>query len=146
LNISIKSARPIDATPTEPMVATVVAGSKAGQMRPQEAKMNQQGVENARRSAAAKLHPSNIHTSTFVQSLIAYLVGDVWTEPHIAELVCLRNGDLLARENGCTAFLRILCTRRALVRAVLALSHMVELTPRERTYLLQRIPYPTRAK
>lgn len=108
--------------------------------------MNQQGVEIARRSAAAKLHPSNIHMSTFVQSLIAYLVGEVWTEPHIAELVCLRNGDLLARENGCTGFLRILCTRRALVCAVLTLSQMLGLTPRERTYVLQRIPSSTRAK
>ncbi len=127
-------------------MATVVAGSKAGQMRPQEAKMNQQGVEIARRSAAAKLHPSNIHTSTFVQSLIAYLVGEAWTEPHIAELVCLGNGDLLAREDGQTGFLRILCTRRALVRAVLALSHMLEVTPRERSYLLQRIPSPKKAR
>lgn len=105
--------------------------------------MNQQGVETARRSAAAKLHPSNIHTSTFVRSLIAYLVGEIWTELHIAELVCLPNGDLLAREHGDTGFLRILCTHRALVRAVVALSHSLELTPKERSYLLQRIP-PTR--
>ena len=121
-------------------MAAVVAGGIAGQMRPKEAKMNQQGIEIARRSAAAKLHPSNIHTSTFVRSLIAYLVEEIWTDPHIAELVCLRNGDLLAREHGESVFLRTLCTRRALVRAVITLSANLELSPRERSYLLQRIP------
>lgn len=108
--------------------------------------MNQQGIETARRSTAAKLHPSNIHTSTFVRSLMAYLVGEVWTEPYIAELVCLPNGDLLARENGDTSFLRVLCTRRALVRAVLALAQTLELSSKERSFLLQRIPSPTKRR
>lgn len=108
--------------------------------------MNQQSIEIARRSAAAKLHPSNIHTSTFVRSLIGYLVGEIWTQPHIAELVCLRNGELLAREEGYTGFLRILCTRRNFVCAVLALAHTLELSPRERSYLLQRIPLPEKTR
>lgn len=108
--------------------------------------MNQQSLEITRRSTAAKLHPSNIHTSTFVRSLIAYLVGEIWTEPYIEELICLPRGELLARETDGGSYLRVLCTRQLLVRAVLALSYALDLTPKERSYILQRIPSTRRAR
>lgn len=104
--------------------------------------MNCEGAENARLRAAAKLHPSEIHTSTFLRSILGYLVYEVWTEPHITKLVCQTNGELLARESDSDGFLKILCTRKSLVRAILALSQLQGLSPRERSYLLERIPAP----
>jgi hypothetical protein len=104
--------------------------------------MNCEGAENARLRAAAKLHPSEIHTSTFLRSILGYLVYEVWTEPHITKLICQRDGELLACESDNDGFLKVLCTRQSLVRAILTLSHLRELSPRERSYLLERIPAP----
>ncbi len=122
------------------MMATVVAGSEAGQMRPKEAKMINQNVEWTRRSVARKLNPQTISTSTLVRSLLGYLLNEHWTEPHIIDLRCAEDGMLLAYESQSDGYLRLLCGRDDLIGAILVLAHLVELTPRERTYLLAGVP------
>ncbi len=104
--------------------------------------MNQKSLETTRRSVAAKINPSVLLASTFVYSLFGYLVGEAWTDPHLLELVCDRDGNLYAREGNIPFFGRLLCTRSALIELVLDIAEQVNLSPRERTYLLERIPTP----
>jgi len=106
--------------------------------------VNQQSLETTRRSAAAKLHPEVLTTTTFVRSILGYLVGEIWTEPYLSGLACDADGYLYVREDGNPFFGRVLCTRLALIQTILQLTHAVELSPRERTYLLQKIPPPIR--
>jgi hypothetical protein len=121
----------------------VVAGKHAAQMRRLGGKhMNREGAENARLRAAAKLHPSEIHTSTFLRSILGYLVHEVWTDPRIYELICHRNGELLARESDSEGFMKVLCTADRWSSQFLVLAHLRGLSPREHRYLLVRIPTP----
>jgi hypothetical protein len=106
--------------------------------------MNQQSLETTRRNAAAKLHPAVLTTTTFVRSILGYLVGETWTDPYLTALACDADGYLYAQEDGNPFFGRVLCTRLAVIETILQLTHAVELSPRERTYLLQRIPPPIR--
>lgn len=102
--------------------------------------MINQNVERTRRSVAHKLGPNVIRTSTVVRSLIGYLVNERWTEPHIIDLQCADDGMLLAYESDADTYLRLVCNRDELVRALLSLSHLLNLTPAERNYLLSRVP------
>ena len=104
------------------------------------AKMINQNVERTRRSAARRLAPNTIKTSTVVRSLLAYLVNERWTEPYIVDLRCAEDGMLMAYESDSNAYLRLLCGRDELVRAVLTLAHLANLTPSERSYLLAGLP------
>lgn len=99
-------------------------------------KMINQNVEQTRRNVARKLGPEMLTTSTFVRSLLGYLLKEHWTEPHIIDLHCNEEGMLLAYESTLDGYLRLLCSRDELVRAVLVLAHMANLTPGERGYLL----------
>lgn len=45
-----------------------------------------QNIEMARRGAAKKLGPEAINTSSFVRSLLGYLVDEKWTIPYIVHL------------------------------------------------------------
>ena len=109
-------------------------------------KMTNQNLETTRRSAARKLHPSVIGTSTFVRSLLGCLLGEVWTDPPILDLRCGSDGMLLAYEPDSTTHLRVLCSRNELIRAVLYLAYSVDLTAAERTYLLLRVPPRSRKR
>lgn len=102
--------------------------------------MSQQNLETARRNAAAKLHPSALTTSTFIRSILGYLVDEVWTDPLVTGLAFDPDGDLYVQENGNPFYGRVLCTRSVLISAVLQLSQAAGLSPRERTYLLQKLP------
>ena len=108
--------------------------------------MINQNVERMRRSVAHRLGPGVIRTSTVVRSLIAYLVNERWTEPHIVDLRCADDGMLLAYESDANTYLRLLCNRDELIRAVLTLAHLVDLTPAERNYLLSGVPSQHSAK
>jgi hypothetical protein len=112
----------------------------------QEAKMNKENIEITRRSVARKLDPDAFNTSTFVRSLLGYLVNERWTQPYIVDLRCSNDGMLMAYESESGTYLRLLCRRRDLIRAVLALADMVNLTPRERSYLLAGVPSPHRSQ
>jgi hypothetical protein len=102
--------------------------------------MINQNIEKTRRSAAHKLAPNEIRTSTVVRSLLGYLVNERWTEPYIVDLRCAEDGMLIAYESDSDTYLRLLCSRDELVRAVLTLAHLVNLTPSERSYLLAGLP------
>ena len=102
--------------------------------------MINQNIEGTRRSVARKLNPQMISTSTLVRSLLGYLLNERWTEPHIIDLRCAEDGMLLAYESNSHGYLRLLCSRDQLIHAILVLAHLVELTPRERTYLLAGVP------
>ena len=102
--------------------------------------MINQNIERTRRSAAHKLASNAIRTTTVVRSLLAYLVNERWTEPYIVDLRCAEDGMLMAYESDSDAYLRLLCRRDELVRAVLTLAHLVNLTPSERSYLLAGLP------
>lgn len=102
--------------------------------------MINQNFERVRRSVAHKLGPDVIRTSTVVRSLIAYLVNERWTKPHIVDLRCADDGMLLAYESDADTYLRLVCNRDELIRAVLTLSYLVDLTPAERNYLLSGVP------
>ena len=102
--------------------------------------MINQNIERTRRSAANKLAPPAIKTSTVVRSLLAYLVNERWTEPYIVDLRCAEDGMLMACESDSNAYLRLLCSRDELIRAVLTLAQRVNLTPSERSYLLAGVP------
>ena len=104
------------------------------------AKMINQKIDKTRRSAAQKLAPNTIRTSTVVRSLLAYLVNERWTEPYIIDLRCAEDGMLMAYESDSNAYLRLLCSRDELVRAVLTLAQLVNLTTSERNYLLAGLP------
>jgi hypothetical protein len=106
----------------------------------QEAKMTNQNIERTRRSVARKLNPQTISTSTPVRSLLGYLLDERWTEPHIIDLRCAEDGMLLAYESDSHGYLRLLCSRDDLIRAILILAHLVNLMPWERTYLLAGVP------
>ena len=102
--------------------------------------MINQNIERTRRSVARKLDPEIISTSTLVRSLLGYLVEERWTEPHIIDLRCAEDGMLLAYESQSHGYLRLLCSRDELIRAILILAHLVNLAPGERTYLLAGVP------
>jgi hypothetical protein len=102
--------------------------------------MINQNIERTRRNAARKLDPHVISTSTLVRSLLGYLVNERWTEPHIIDLRCTEDGMLMAYESQLDGYLRLLCNREELIRAVLVLAHLVNLTPGERSYLLAGVP------
>ena len=104
------------------------------------AKMINQNIEKTRRNVAHKLAPNAIRTSTVVRSLLGYLVNERWTEPYIVHLRCAEDGMLMAYESDSNAYLRLLCSRDELVRALLTLAHLVKLTPSERSYLLAGLP------
>ena len=74
-------------------------------------KMINQNVEQTRRSIARKLGPELLTTSTFVRSLLGYLLKEHWTEPHIIDLHCNEEGMLLAYESHLDGYLRLLCSR-----------------------------------
>jgi hypothetical protein len=80
-----------------------------------------------------------------VRSLLGYLLEEAWTFPKILYLACQRDGMLLAWKSDSNSYLRLLCSRKDLISAILVLSDMVSLTPRERTYLLSRVPQPFNA-
>ena len=110
-------------------------------MRPRKAKiMTNDNVERARRSAARKLNPDAVSTSTTVRALIAHLLQQRWTYPYILALACAPDGTLFAWESESDGFRRLLCSRRDVIRAVLQLAHIVDLTPRERAVLLSEVP------
>ena len=102
--------------------------------------MTNENLEATRRRVALKLHPETIHTTTFVRSLLAYLLEEEWTEPHIVDLRCDRKGMLTAWESDSNGYLRLLCGRDDLIRGLLILADLVPLTPGERSYLLSRVP------
>lgn len=104
-----------------------------------------QNVEMARRSAARKLAPETINTSSFVRALLGYLLDERWTYPHIVHLGCHPDGTLLALESDSGTHLRLLCRRKDLIAAILILTDLVELTPGERTYLLSKVPEPAKS-
>ena len=108
--------------------------------------MTNQNLETTRRSAARKLHPSTITTSTFVSSLLAYLLCEKWTDPYIIDLRCGIGDALVAYESNSNTHLRVLCSRDELIKAVLHLACSQHLTPAERTYLLLRVPPRSRNK
>jgi hypothetical protein len=103
-------------------------------------------LEITRRSAARKLHPDRIGTSTFVRSLLGYLVSERWTYPHFTDLRCAEDGMLCANESESEGYARLLCSRNDLVRAILVIAVIADLTPSERSYLLARIPEGASAK
>jgi hypothetical protein len=110
-------------------------------MRPREAKiMTNENVERARRSAARKLDPDVVSTSTIVRALIAHLLHERWTYPYILALACAPDGTLFAWESESDGYRRLLCKRRDVIRAILQLAELVDLTPRERTVLLSEVP------
>lgn len=100
--------------------------------------MTNENAERARRSVARKLDP--ISTSTFVRSLIAYLVGERWTYPYIESLGCAPDGFLYAQESETDGYRRLICRRADLIRTILHLALMAELTPGERSLLLSEVP------
>jgi hypothetical protein len=100
-------------------------------------------AERTRRSVVCKLHPRSFRTTTVVRSLLAYLVSERWTDPYLLDLQCGEDGMLLGFESDSSDYLRLLCRRDDLVRAVLVLTHLAALRPSERTYLLNRVPSPT---
>lgn len=102
--------------------------------------MINQNIERTRRSVTRKLHPRAISTSTVVRSLLGYLLNERWTEPHIIDLRCAEDGMLLAYESLSHGYLRLLCSRDELIRAILVLAQLVELTPSERSFLLAGVP------
>ena len=104
--------------------------------------MINQNIERTRRNLARKLNPQTISTSTLVRSLLGYLLDEHWTEPHIIDLCCAEDGMLLAYESDSHGYLRLLCSRDDLIRAILILADLVNLMPRERTYLLAGVPLP----
>ena len=105
-------------------------------------KMINPSAEKTRRSAMRKLHPHNFTTTTVVRSLLAYLVDERWTDPYFIDVKCGEDGVLRAFESCLDDYLRLLISREELVRAVLVLTERARLTPRERSYLLGRIPLP----
>jgi hypothetical protein len=105
-----------------------------------EAKMQNENIERARRSVARKLSPDAISTSTVVQSLLAYLVGERWTYPYILSLACSPDGALCAWESESDGYRRLICKRSDLIKAILQLASMTDLTPRERALLLSEVP------
>ena len=111
----------------------------------QEAKLKKsEKTELARRSAARKLAPEAITTSTFVRSLLGYLLDEIWTFPHVHFLACDSDGTLLVWESDSGTYLRVLCSRKQLISAILILADLVNLTPAERAYLLAGVPEPAK--
>jgi len=100
--------------------------------------MINENIERARRSAACKLEP--ISTSTVVRSIIAYLLGEQWTYPYIVSLACAQDGLLFAWETESDGYRRLLCRRHDLIKAILQMAEIVELSPRERALLLSEVP------
>jgi hypothetical protein len=108
-----------------------------------EAKMINPNAERTRRSAAIKLSPCTFRTTTVVRSLLAYLLNERWTDPHLIDVRCGDDGMLVGFESDSDDYLRLLVRRDDLVRAVLVLTHLAALRPSERTYLLDRVPLPS---
>jgi hypothetical protein len=108
--------------------------------------MINQNIERTRRSVVRKLNPEAVSTSTIIRSLLAYLLNERWTEPHILDLRCADDGMLLAHESQTRGYFRLICSRDQLIRAVLMLAHVANLTPAERAYLLKRVPENTQQK
>ena len=102
--------------------------------------MTNQNVERARRSAARKLNPDAISTSTPMRALIAYLIGEQWTYPYILSLACAPDGSMFAWESECDGYRRLICKRSDLIQAILQLASIGDLTPAERTLLLSEVP------
>jgi hypothetical protein len=102
--------------------------------------MSNENVERARRSAARKLNPDVVSTSTVVCALIGHLLHQRWTYPYILSLACDRDGTLFAWESESDGHRRLIIRRRDLICAILRLAEMVDLTPRERTVLLSEVP------
>lgn len=102
--------------------------------------MINQNIELTRRSAARKLHPDAISTSTPVRSLIGYFVGEQWTYPYILSLACAPDGAVFAWESECDGYRRFICKRKDLIQAILQLASIADLTPAERTLLLSEVP------
>ncbi len=126
----------------QPSVSTettrwVPASGRCGQRK---AKLNQNDSEHTRRSAAAKLHPNALRTSTFICSILAHLLDEQWTDPPITSIDVDRGGYLIVADANSETSLRTLCTLRALRKGIVELAHVATLTARERMYLLTRLP------
>ena len=81
--------------------------------------MINQNIERTRQGLARKLGPDTINTSTFVRSLLGYLLNELWTDPYIIDLRCAEDGMLMAHESNSETYLRLLCRRDDLIHALL---------------------------
>jgi hypothetical protein len=94
--------------------------------------------EQMRLDLARKLSPDTVYLPTSARLLIDYLVSEPTTDVYYKEINCCRDTTLTVVESDHETAAPIPASRETLVFYVLALAHVVDLTPRERSYLLSR--------
>jgi len=100
-------------------------------------------LEQMRLILARKLNPDIVYLPASARLLIDYLIGQPTTDVYYKEINCCRDTTLTVVESDHDTPAPIPASRETLVLYVLALAHVVELTPAERAYLLSRIaPLP----
>ena len=98
---------------------------------------------------AAKLHPSNFTAmSGKMAAIVAYLLGERWTEPSIGELIVTSDRIVMARDSGDIGANRIIGSSDDLWRNLSNLARAAELTKPQRAALerlvRERIVWPSR--
>jgi hypothetical protein len=96
--------------------------------------------EQMRLVLARKLSPDTVYLPTSARLLIDSLVGEPTTLTYYKQISCCRDTTLTVVESDRDTPAPIPASRETLVFYVLALAHVVDLTPAERAYLLSRIP------
>lgn len=93
-----------------------------------------------RASIAQKLHPSRVRVSPQFSALLAYLLEEAWTTPHILELSVTVEGLLsIWTSDGNNA---LQGTLPDLERNIRGVAEVAELTREELDWLLAQIPTP----
>lgn len=96
-----------------------------------------------RASIAQKLHPDRVQTSPKFTALLAYLLGEEWTDPQIHELSVTVDGLLnVWTTNGDNAIEGTVEDLKANIRGV---AEVAGLTREELYWLLAQIPAPGRS-
>jgi hypothetical protein len=94
-----------------------------------------------RRITSWKLQAANIEIEGLYRAILCFLLNDKWVKQGIISLSCPERDDLWAQVEGESAP-EPLCSRAKLIRKILRLARDANLEPRERGYLLSRIPSP----
>jgi hypothetical protein len=89
------------------------------------------------RDCAEKLHA--IETSSVFLAILASLLDENWTTPHISELRVTRDNRLLGRSAGEANFKAFRCAKRGLVRNIHRLASVARLDGDELGYLLGKV-------
>lgn len=79
-----------------------------------------------------KLHPTHIHTSGLMNAIIGCILGQVWTQPVIAELYITSDGMVLGRLEGDIGANETIGTADDFERNIEGFLKVAELTPEER--------------